>query len=61
MRNGSAVALGILLILIGGLWTAQGLGLAGGSPMTGEAVWAIVGPAIAGFGIALLIVQRRRP
>jgi hypothetical protein len=35
------------------VWTLQGLGVLGGSSMTGERFWAIVGPAVAGLGIAL--------
>jgi hypothetical protein len=56
------IALGVLMILVGALWTGQGLGWIGGSAMTGVTTWAIVGPLVAGFGVAALIVgARRRP
>jgi uncharacterized membrane protein len=52
---------GVLLVGVGVLWTAQGLGYAGGSSMTGEEQWAVIGPAVAGFGVALIwvVVTRR--
>ena len=54
------IALGVLMVLVGALWTGQGLGYVGGSPMTNQTVWAVVGPLVAGFGIALVIVAARR-
>jgi hypothetical protein len=59
-----ALAAGIaaLMILVGVLWTLQGLGYVGGSSMTGEEKWAIIGPAVAGLGVALawVVLSRRR-
>ena len=56
-----AVVVGVVMLLLGGLWTLQGLGYVGGSPMTGSDTWAIIGPLVAGLGVALVIVgvQRR--
>jgi len=54
-----AVALSALMVVVGIIWTLQGLGYLKGSPMTGEEFWAVVGPALAGFGIALGIVAVR--
>jgi hypothetical protein len=54
---------GGLLVGVGVVWTLQGLGYMGGSVMTGVGFWAIAGPIVAGFGVALLIVgldPRRR-
>lgn len=60
---GRALALVVagLMVLVGLLWTLQGLGHVGGSPMTGVTAWAVIGPVLAGFGVALFIVvvQRR--
>lgn len=50
------LAVAVLLILIGALWTFQGLGYIEGSAMSGEQTWAIVGPITAGLGLALGIV-----
>jgi hypothetical protein len=38
----------------------QGLGYVGGSSMTGSDTWAIVGPVVAGLGVALGIVVAQR-
>ena len=59
MGRGLAVAAGLVLAFSGLLFTAQGLGYVGGSPMTDERFWAMVGPIIAGFGVALVIVGLR--
>ena len=45
----------VVLVLVGGLWTLQGLGYVGGSSMTGSQTWAIIGPLVAGLGVALAI------
>jgi hypothetical protein len=50
----------VLMVLLGGLWTLQGLGYVGGSSMTGSDTWAIVGPVVAGLGVALGIVVAQR-
>jgi hypothetical protein len=50
---------GIALVVVGGLWTFQGLGYVGGSAMSGQEEWAITGPAVAGIGVAMVIVATR--
>ena len=49
------------LVVFGVVFTLQGLGYVGGSSMTGSETWAILGPLIAGLGVALgiVILQRR--
>ena len=37
------LVVGVLLIAMGGLWFLQGIGVVGGSAMTGVTLWAIVG------------------
>jgi len=54
------IGLGILLVLVGALWTLQGLGVVGGSVMSGVTLWAIIGPIVAIGGIALALSGRRR-
>lgn len=60
MSRPLAVVLGVLCIATGLLWTAQGLGYAGGSPMTGVVLWAVVGPVLALAGLVLVVVGARR-
>lgn len=56
-----ALVLGGLMLVVGGVWTLQGLGYLAGSPMTGVTFWALVGPVVAGLGVALVIVGYRGP
>ena len=47
------VILGIILVLVGAVWTLQGLGVVGGSAMSGVTLWAIIGPLVILAGLAL--------
>lgn len=60
---GRALALGLssLMVLVGIVWTLQGLDVLTGSSMSGVDYWAVVGPALAGLGLALGIVVLRPP
>ena len=44
---------GVLLLVLGVIWIAQGLDVLQGSSMTGQSEWAVagVGAAIAGLGL----------
>lgn len=50
---------GILAILVGLVWTGQGLGFIGGSFMTGEPLWALIGPVVAIVGVLVVLRTRR--
>ncbi len=51
-------ALGVVCFLVGALWFGQGIGVVGGSSMTGHAVWAVIGVPLAIVGVVL---ASRRP
>ena len=54
--------IGIVLVLIGGLWALQGLGVVGGSVMTGSTAWLVIGLVTVGMGLAVLLPPLlRRP
>jgi hypothetical protein len=56
------VGVGIVLVLLGGLWLLQGVSILAGSVMTGQTFWAIVGGILLIVGIALSVLGiRRRP
>jgi hypothetical protein len=59
MRKTLPVTIGVLMVVVGAVWTFQGLGYLDGSPMTGVPLWAVVGPIVAGLGVALAIVGLR--
>jgi hypothetical protein len=52
--------IGVILVLIGGVWFGQGIGAIHGSFMTGQALWAVIGAVAVFFGISLLAGMRRR-
>lgn len=54
------VPLGLVVIAVGVIWTAQGIGWLGGSPMTGKTLWAVLGPLLALAGVALVVTGFRR-
>jgi hypothetical protein len=60
VKRNLTIALGVLLILVGALWTLQGLGYVGGSAMTGVRLWAVVGPVVALAGLAVAVRGARR-
>ena len=56
-----ARVLGLLMVLIGAVWTLQGFGVIGGSFMTGSMTWLVIGLVVAAAGVALLVRRRRAP
>jgi len=62
VRSGVLTAVGVVLIVVGVLWALQGFGVIGGSFMSGDSVWAVIGPvvAVAGLVIAGIGVRRTR-
>jgi hypothetical protein len=59
MRGWFRLTLGLLAVVVGLVWTLQGLGYLRGSLMTGDDVWAIVGPVLVVLGLVLLVVGLR--
>ncbi len=59
MNKSLRLGLGVLMVLMGSVFALQGFGLLKGSPMTGETLWAIVGPVLALAGVALILSGRR--
>ena len=55
LGRAAGLAVAVLMVLVGALWTGQGLGWIGGSSMSGQSTWAIIGPLVAGLGVALVI------
>jgi hypothetical protein len=56
MKGSLITPLGLVLILVGGVWFSQGVGWLGGSSMTGETLWAVIGPVVAACGAILAAV-----
>ena len=54
----AARIVGVLFVLLGGLWTLQGLGVVGGSFMTGSTTWLVIGLVVVAAGVFLLTRRR---
>ncbi len=48
------------MVVLGSLWTAQGLGYLEGETTTDSTTGSVMGPIIAGLGVALAIVVLQR-
>jgi hypothetical protein len=53
------MVVGILAIVLGGLWTLQGLDILTDSKMSGKETWTIVGVALAAIGLILVVIGER--
>lgn len=58
-RSWLLLVVGGVAILIGVVWTLQGVGSLGGSAMTGERIWAVIGPLVALAGLVAVAVALR--
>lgn len=62
--RGSRIALivvGVIALVIGGVWTLQGLNLLPGSFMTGSRMWLLIGVITSVVGIVLIVRGLRHP
>jgi uncharacterized membrane protein YcjF (UPF0283 family) len=48
------IGLGAVLIVVGAVWLGQGVGWIGGSFMTGQTAWAVIGVVVLLLGAALV-------
>ncbi len=55
-----AVGLGVALVVVGAVWTVQGLGYLEGSFMTGQKLWTTIGVLCVLAGLVLAIGGLRR-
>ncbi|MGK3954353.1 hypothetical protein ACLKM7_18685 [Microbacterium sp. I2] len=47
---------GVILALVGIVWTLQGLNVLGGSAMSGSPLWATIGPIVLAVGVVLIVI-----
>jgi hypothetical protein len=59
MRRVVLVGVGFVLTLAGVVFTLQGVGVLGGSSMSGVTFWAVAGPVIALVGLAIAAIGLR--
>ena len=61
MSRTVSLVVGILLALLGLLWILQGLDVIGGSGMSGNGIWAVIGLVVGAVGAFLLVRTLRAP
>lgn len=54
------IVVGVIALVVGGVWTLQGLNLIPGSFMTGSRMWLLIGVITSVVGIVLIVRGLRR-
>jgi hypothetical protein len=60
LKGWTLMVVGLLAVVLGGLWTLQGLDLVSGSVMSGVRIWAYIGPGVVLIGLILIVLGVRR-
>lgn len=60
VRSGVLTAVGVIVTIAGVIWALQGFGVIGGSFMSGNSVWAVIGPIVAVIGLLVTGIGIRR-
>ncbi|MEC5150534.1 hypothetical protein [Cryobacterium sp. GrIS_2_6] len=62
-RNGriALITVGVIALILGGVWAGQGMNPIPGSFTTGSRMWLSIGLIIAIVGIILIVLGLRRP
>ncbi|HMG64605.1 MAG TPA: hypothetical protein VK599_16810 [Streptosporangiaceae bacterium] len=60
MKKGLLIVVGVLVALAGVVFTLQGLNVMGNSAMSGQTIWAVLGPVIAIVGLIVVTLGARR-
>ncbi len=60
LRGWLTMSFGLLGMVLGAVWTLQGLNVFENELMSDQPVWAAVGGAVAGVGLALVVIGMRR-
>jgi hypothetical protein len=60
MKYGLLVVVGAVITIVGAVWALQGFGVIGGSFMSGNHTYVIVGPLVALVGLAVALYGLRR-
>ena len=55
------ITVGVIALILGGVWIGQGMNLIPGSFMTGSRMWLSIGFIVAIIGIILIFLGLRRP
>jgi hypothetical protein len=54
VKGSASIVIGPVCVLLGGLWFLQGIGVVGGSFMTGSRLWLFIGLVVLLGGLGLI-------
>lgn len=60
MNGRVLVIVGLVVVLLGGVWALQGAGVLGGSAMSGSPTWLVIGIVLVVAGAAAIALGARR-
>jgi uncharacterized membrane protein len=60
MRNWVLTVVGVVLVIVGVFWALQGFGTIGGSFMSNNSTFEIIGPVVAIVGVFLMVIGVRK-
>lgn len=60
MKSRVLVIVGLVAVLLGGVWVLQGSGVLGGSVMSSSPTWLVIGVVVVVFGLLLIVLGARR-
>ena len=60
MDRGTVVLIGAIVVLLGAIFTLQGIGTLQGSPMSNTTTWSVAGPIIVVIGLGIVVFGLRR-
>lgn len=60
VRNWVSAVVGVVLLVVGVFWALQGFGVVGGSFMSNNSAFKVIGPVVAVVGLLLAVIGIRR-
>lgn len=60
MKRWVTLTIGLIFLLVGGVWVLQGAGVLAGSFMTGQKLWFLIGLVLLLVGVVLVATTARR-
>jgi hypothetical protein len=55
VKNRILVIVGSVVVLLGGVWALQGIGVIGGSVMSDSPTWVVIGAVVVVVGLLLIV------
>jgi hypothetical protein len=60
MKNYVLLIVGLVAVLLGGVWALQGIGVIGGSFMSDSPTWVVIGAVVVVAGLLMIVLGARK-